>query len=113
MKEIILKNYKFAIIIIAIILTIWFFINSNIEKEKTIEILSQKSNEEILIDKIKTANTIVNNLKIVIEEEERQKDMTEKEVLCLKQQLDRLVEWLEYSLDYCNSSDNLNKFSLN
>jgi hypothetical protein len=28
----------------------------------------------------------------------------------LKQQLDRLVEWLEYNLTYCENTDNLSKF---
>lgn len=85
----------------------------NISKNKEIQLLKQevlqKSDEEILIEKIKLEkNKIIEfNNKIKILELNLQE--SNKINTCLKTQLDRLVEWLEYWLDYCKW-ENLNKF---
>lgn len=114
MKEIILKNYKITIIVIIIFLTIWYFINSNLEKEKQIDWLkqevSQKSNEEKLVGIIKEKKENIFSIEAEIKEKEYSLDLYKKEEICYKQQLSRLVDWLEYSLDYCKNNDNLDKF---
>lgn len=110
LKEFFLKNYKLWLFIIIVIAVILFFRSSNIEQQKQIEILSKKSNEEIIIQSIKTKKEFIINITNEIKAKELLLELNKKQELCFKQQLNRLIEWLEYQIDYCNDKNNLDKF---
>jgi len=110
LKKLFLKNYKLLLFIIIILIIILFFGNSNIEQQKQIEILNKKSNEEIIIQNIKEKKKSIVNIENEIKEKELLLELNKKQDLCLKQQLNRLIEWLEYQMDYCDNKDNLENF---
>lgn len=109
LKEFFFNNYKFLLFIIIIIIAIFIFRNSNIEQRKQIEILSKKSNEEIIIWNIKTKKEYISKIENEIKEKNTLLELNKKQELCLKQQLNRLVEWLEFQIDYCDNKMNLEK----
>jgi len=110
LKEFLLKNYKLWLFIIIVIAVILFFRDSNIEQQKQIETLSKKSNEEILIQNIKTKKEFIIDITNEIKVKELLLELNKKQEVCFKQQLNRLIEWLEYQINYCDDINNLNKF---
>ena len=67
--------------------------------------------KKIIIDLIKLSNSEVKRLDALISQTEEEKKMKGFAAECYKAQLNRLVEWVEYSIEYCDNKDNLIKFS--
>ena len=86
-----------AWIVIMLILTLWFMFN--------------KSDETIIINSIQELNNSIKEDDNLINELEESKKIKWNKVNCLTQQLNRRIEWLEYNISYCDSEENLNKFS--
>ena len=84
-------------IVIMLILTLWFMFN--------------KSDETIIINSIQELNNSIKEDDNLINELEESKKIKWNKVNCLTQQLNRRIEWLEYSIEYCSNEENLNKFS--
>jgi len=84
-------------IVIMLILTLWFMFN--------------KSDETIIINSIQELNNSIKEDDNLINELEESKNIKWNKVNCLTQQLNRRIEWLEYNISYCDSEENLNKFS--
>lgn len=84
-------------IVIMLILTLWFMFN--------------KSDETIIINSIQELNNSIKEDDNLINELEESKKIKWNKVNCLTQQLNRRIEWLEYNISYCDSEENLNKFS--
>jgi hypothetical protein len=114
-KELIINNKVklisvaiIVIILVPILMILWKQMNtiSNLKQEVT-----KVSVEEKIIKLIKDWNEQVKQIETSIKELESKKETNTLKVICLKAQLNRLVEGLEYSLEYCDSQDNLKKFS--
>lgn len=106
------KN-KIIILVIWTILFIYLIslIYSNIVLNSKIKVLeNKKSNTDIISSTILDKKNKIVVTEKEIKELEWRKLQLELEVNCWKNQLDRLVDWLEYNLDYCNDSNNLSKF---
>ena len=106
------KN-KIIILVIWTILFIYLIslIYSNIVLNSKIKVLeNKKSNTDIISSTILDKKNNILSTDKEIKELESKKQKLELEVNCWKNQLDRLVDWLEYNLDYCNDSNNLSKF---
>ena len=120
MKELILKNKEFIIWFIVIILMTWTIINISVEKNKVIETLNNRlieeaakqSDEEVLITNIKLSKQTIQELEKLLESTDENIRSENKKSTCLKEQLNRLVEWLSYNLEYCNNNENLSKFEV-
>jgi predicted PurR-regulated permease PerM len=97
-----------VIILVPILMILWKQMNtiSNLKQE-----VNKVSVEETIIKLIKDWNEEAKQIDTSIKELESKKETNTLKVICLKAQLNRLVEGLEYSLEYCDSQDNLKKFS--
>lgn len=106
------KN-KIIILIIWTILSIYLvsLLYSNIKLNNKIKVLeNKKSNTEIISTTIINKKNSILSTDKEIKELESKKQKLELEVTCWKNQLDRLVDWLEYNLQYCADENNLSKF---
>jgi hypothetical protein len=83
-------------------------ISNAIEKNSLKKEMLIKSDEVILVEEIKNSKQRISELENLLKVTEENKRKESRKESCLKQQLDRLVEGLEYRLDYCK--DNLDKF---
>lgn len=82
----------------------------NETKQELIKEQSNQSSADIISTTIlnKKSNIVVTDKEI--KELEVKKQKLELEVNCWKNQMNRLVDWLEYNLEYCTDENNLNKF---
>ena len=92
-KDIILKQKTVILIPIFII---WFLILQNWDEKTLISEIKNTKNNNINIE---------NNINILNNE----LNIWKLSEVCLKSQLDRLINWLEYNINYCQW-ENLNKF---
>ena len=69
------------------------------------------SDEEKIINNIKENKIKIEENKEIINTKEKENDYRHKVLLCLKSQLDRLINWLEYRIDYCDNEANLSNFA--
>lgn len=118
MKQFIKENKAIVIAWVIWVLLFVSFGYITIEQNKAIELAkkelleeqSKQSNADIIsetiLDKKNTILVTETNIKIL--EEKKQK--LELEVTCWKNQMNRLVDGLEYNLDYCKDENNLSKF---
>lgn len=112
-KEAILNNkWITAVILVSTILLSNIVVWNHFEKQELKKELLKQSDEEVLITNIKTSKQTILDLENLLKTTEQNKNQEVKRNSCLKQQLDRLVEWLVYNLDYCNSQENIEKFEL-
>lgn len=115
-----IKKHYITITIIIVILVIWTsFVTEKISSIKdTYEAkMSQKSDIEALESMATTAITSRNDAK---KEIDKAKKIVEENTIkyevwtlvsrCAKAQINRKIDWLEYSLDYCKDKNNLNTF---
>lgn len=111
LKEAILNN-KWIVItsIIATILLASVTTGNYFEKQELKAQMLEKSDEEVLITNIKLSKQTIQELEKLLKSTDENIKSENKKSTCLKQQLDRLVEWLEYNLTYCENTDNLSKF---
>ena len=70
-----------------------------------------KSDETIIINSIQELNNSIKEDDNLINELEESKKIKWNKVNWLTKQLNRRIEWLEYNISYCDSEENLNKFS--
>lgn len=90
----------FILILITIsILLIWMLVN-----------IDRTTNETKIINSIQSIQSIVETNNQTIKSIEESNSRFIRQSNCLKQQLNRLIEWLEYSIEYCNDEANLLKF---
>lgn len=117
MKETLMK-YKLHFLVIVLVSTTVFtitnYINYQSEITKAKELLLQEQSKQSSADVITNTildkkNTIVVTEATIVELESK-KQKLELEVVCWKNQMNRLVDWLEYNLGYCQDENNLNKF---
>lgn len=118
MKQFIKENK--AMIIAWLVLTLLFvsFGYITIEQNKAIKLAKQElikeQSKQSIADVISTTILDKKNTIVVtetnIQELESKKKKLELEVSCWKNQMNRLVDWLEYNLDYCKDENNLKKF---
>lgn len=78
-------NNNYSKIVNAIKVEQWVTENINIDIAKLSAELTQKNNEYVT---------------------------SQLKIQCLKSQLNRLLDWLEYSIEYCDNSENLKRFEL-
>ena len=118
MKQFIKENK--AMVIAWLVLTLLFvsFGYITIEQNKAIDLAKKElfmvkntkhSSEiisETILDKKNNIKVTETNIKIL----EEKKNKLELEVTCWKNQMNRLVDGLEYNLDYCKDETNLSKF---
>lgn len=77
------------------------------------ELLQEKNNipdETIISNTIKDLNNKINLSNKTIEETEKLLKHYNVSKKCWINQMNRLIEWLEYNLNYCNDTNNLNNF---
>jgi len=104
------NNYRLIwITTVVVILILIYFVYSNIQKQKQIELL-KNSDEQVLTEMIKTwTKNLKDKELLVVKLTKEVSDETLKNN-CLKTQLNRLFEWMEYNINYCNNKQNLIKF---
>lgn len=107
---------KYRIIIISLFFfIIWFFMINNQIKNNEIKEIKNKmlevSDEELIIKLIKNNNNILIDNENKIKTINNDINIRQKKALCLKSQLDRLINWLEYNIKYCDNKANLDKFT--
>lgn len=118
MKQYIMENknrFIFLWVILFIVLILLYVIldqNKSIELAKQ-ELLKEQSKQssadiisETILDKKNTIVVTETNIQVL----ETKKRKLELEVTCWKNQMNRLVDWLEYNLEYCKDENNLKKF---
>lgn len=111
LKEAILNNKSIVItLLIASIILGNVTIGNYFETKELKAKMLEKSDEEVLITNIKLSKETIKDLESLLKNTENKIKTETKKETCLKQQLDRLVEWLEYNLTYCENKDNLSKF---
>lgn len=111
LKEAILNNKWIVItLIIATILLVGVTTGNYYETKELKAQMLEKSDEEVLITNIKLSKETIKNLESLLKTTENQVKTETKKESCLKEQLNRLVEWLSYNLEYCNNNENLSKF---
>lgn len=102
-KELVVQNkikLIFILILISIFISIiWMLIS-----------IDRTTNETKIISSIQSIQWIVKTNNQTIKSIEESNSRFIRQSNCLKQQLNRLIEWLEYSIDYCNNETNLLKF---
>ncbi len=117
MKETLMK-YKLHFLVIVLVSTTVFtitnYINYQSEITKAKELLLQEQSKQSSADVITNTildkkNTIVVTEATIVELESK-KQKLELEVSCWKNQMNRLVDGLEYNLEYCTDENNLTKF---
>lgn len=113
LKEAILNNKALTgtIVVCAALLmstNIWNYFEKQELKAKMLE----KSDEEVLITNIKLSKETIKDLESLLKNTENNIKTETKKQSCLKEQLNRLVEWLSYNLEYCNNNENLSKFEV-
>ena len=98
--------------IVLILLNVILEQNKSIEltKQELVKAQSKKSNTDIISSTILDKKNKIVLTEKEIKELEWRKLQLELEVNCWKNQLDRLIDWLEYNLDYCKDTNNLSKF---
>ena len=118
MKKFIMENKTTIIFIVVWVLLFvsagYIVIKQNRDIELAKQELLNEKNKQSSADVISTTildkkNTIVvteTNIQVL----ESKKRKLELEVSCWKNQMNRLVDWLEYNLEYCKYENNLTKF---
>lgn len=114
------KKHYITITIIIVILLIWTsFITEKIGsiKDSYEAKMSQKSDietlENVAKNAIKSKNDAlleISKAKKIIEENTIKYEVWILVTRCTKSQINRKIDWLEYSLDYCKDKNNLNTF---
>lgn len=84
-------------IVVSIVILVWVLFN--------------KSDETIIINGIQSITNENKTLQEEINIQESTIKINELRINCLTQQLNRRIEWLEYSIEYCSKEENLNKFT--
>lgn len=118
MKQFIKENKSMVIAWLVLTLLFVSFGYITIEQNKAIELAKQElikeQSKQSIADVISTTILDKKNTIVVtetnIQELESKKRKLELEVSCWKNQMNRLVDWLEYNLDYCKDENNLKKF---
>ena len=118
MKQFIKENKVIVIYLVVWVLVFVSFGYITIEQNKAIELAKQElikeQSKQSIADVISTTILDKKNTIVVtetnIQELESKKRKLELEVSCWKNQMNRLVDWLEYNLDYCKDENNLKKF---
>ena len=82
----------------------------NIAKQELLNEKSKQSNADIISTTILDKKNTIVVTEATIEELESKKKKLELEITCWKNQMNRLVDWLEYNLDYCQDENNLKNF---
>lgn len=103
---------------IFLIALIYIFILIMIDMNNTIRMLDDKlieerhklSDEQIIVTQIKVSNDNIDYGNKIIKEQEELLRLYEAQKKCWANQMNRLIEWLEYNLNYCNDTNNLQKF---
>ena len=110
-KEAIMNNKALTgTIVVCLALLMSTNIWNYFEKQELKAQMLEKSDEEVLITNIKLSKQTIQELEKLLKSTDENIKSENKKSTCLKQQLDRLVEWLEYNLTYCENKDNLSKF---
>jgi len=121
-KEFFKKNKISILIPLLFIIIIWLAIRNTYLyitiKEKEV-IINNKSEIEVLEAKAIDANNKSNNHLMIIKKLRKEISNNEKayelELLrerCIKSQIERKIDWLEYQLNYCDNNNNLDYFRL-
>ena len=121
-KEFFKKNRISILIPLLFIIIIWLAIRNTYLyitiKEKEV-IINNKSEIEVLEAKAIEANNKSNNHLMIIKKLRKEISNNEKayelELLrerCIKSQIERKIDWLEYQLNYCDNNKNLEYFRL-
>lgn len=117
MKETLMK-YKLHLLVIVLVSTTVFtitnYVNHQSEITKVKQLLlkeqSKQSNADVISTTILDKKNIIVATEATIVELENKKKLLELEVTCWKNQMNRLVDGLEYNLQYCIDKNNLTKF---
>lgn len=121
-KDFFKKNKISILISLLFIIIIWLAIRNTYLyitiKEKEV-IINNKSEIEVLEAKAIDANNKSNNHLMIIKKLRKEISNNEKayelELLrerCIKSQIERKIDWLEYQLNYCDNNKNLDYFRL-
>ena len=121
-KDFFKKNRISILIPLLFIIIIWLAIRNTYLyitiKEKEV-IINNKSEIEVLEAKAIEANNKSNNHLMIIKKLRKEISNNEKayelELLrerCIKSQIERKIDWLEYQLNYCDNNKNLEYFRL-
>jgi len=121
-KDFFKKNKISILISLLFIIIIWLAIRNTYLyitiKEKEV-IINNKSEIEVLEAKAIEANNKSNNHLMIIKKLRKEISNNEKayelELLrerCIKSQIERKIDWLEYQLNYCDNNKNLEYFRL-
>lgn len=101
---------KLTIQLVIVTLVVAYFVYSNIQKQKQIDSLSKETNEQTLTRLIKEETKgLKDKQELITKLQKEVSDWTWKNN-CLKTQLNRMFEGMEYSIEYCNNKDNILKF---
>ena len=101
---------KNTLIIISVLILISYFVYSDIQKQKQIDSLSKETNEQTLTRLIKEeTKELKDKQELITKLQKEVSDWTWKNN-CLKTQLNRMFEGMEYSIEYCSNKDNILKF---
>ncbi len=113
LKEAILNNKWIVVtLLIASIILGNVTIGNYYETKELKAQMLEKSDEEVLITNIKLSKETIKDLELLLKSTENNIKTETKKQSCLKEQLNRLVEWLSYNLEYCNNKENLSKFEV-
>lgn len=118
MKQYIIENKTTIISIVVCLLlfvSVWYKVleqNNAIKlaKQELLKEQSKPSAADIITNTILYKKNTIVVTEVSIQELESKKRKLELEVTCWKNQMNRLVDWLEYNLEYCKDENNLNKF---
>lgn len=118
MIQTIKENKNRFIFLWVILFTILILLYVILEQNKSIELVnkelakeqSKQSNADIITKAIIDRWVDITLTAKQITELESVRSKLELEVSCWKNQMNRLVDWLEYNLQYCKDENNLKKF---
>ena len=111
-KNILIQNKKILVLSSIFIVMVLTIINNmiTIEKAKKEVLKAKNSDDIILINNIKVSKEKSKSLTVEIEKKKQQLKISNLNTLCNQEQLNRRIDWLEYSLSYCKDEENLKKF---
>jgi len=129
MRHTLTKHYMKIVIAILIIAIFWQYFYSVYQHNKNIEsiakikllrhVLSTKSDIQILKEQWATASSQaamllrdIDKYKRLIEETQRDYEYNILWARCSKDQISRMIDWLEYNVNYCKGSKNLESFRI-
>ena len=109
-------NKKYIIIwvisSVILVLVLTTIININTLNRVKKDLINEKSSDDkILVNEIKNQNLKIEIIKKTIEDSEKELKQTKIINVCTKTQLDRLLQNLEYQINYCTWS-NLDNFEV-